>query len=160
MKNKDKVIIVVLVVVLVICCVFVGYITSMKGENNENDKYLTLSCDNDEIKMNQTLTCYLKGNRPNYEVSAFSSTLEDGVNFKVEEITPDKSFKGDGENGDIDLYTDNNKKGKFAILSFQIKLVNQDYDKINIILRENSFFDEKFEQHSLSNISKTIKVKK
>ncbi len=158
MAKKDKIIILILSIILIISCIAVGYITSIPDEGEE--KYLILSCNNKEIKKSSSITCTLKGNRPKYKVSAFSGTIEESKDFKIEKIIPDKSFEGNGEDGDIDLYTDTNKSGKFNILSFKVTLTNENVDKIKITLKENSFFYEKFTEHKLKNTQKEIKVKK
>lgn len=160
MNNKK--IIMILSIILIICCIIVGCIIAYDDGvgNNAKESHLIITCDEKNISKNESVVCNLKGKINEYDVSAFSSTLLDGTNYKIEEITPDTSWEGDGEKGDIDLYTDENKSGEFNILSFKVSLINDNEKEIHINLSKNSFFDENFEEHPLNDTSVTLVVNK
>lgn len=161
MKNKK--IIIILLAILVICCIVVGVLLSFDGTRNVSDveeAKLTLTCESDSISIRDGVLCELKGNVTDYDVSAFSSRLEETSDFKIEQIVPDSIWEGDGNGGDVDLYTDSNKRGNFNILSFKVLLLNENAKKVQINLLENSFFDENFEEHKLKDVTTTLVVEK
>ena len=162
MKNH-KVVIIILSIILVICCIGIGWMISFDNSLdgfNSKENNLSLSCESASIKMNEEVTCTLKGHVTDYQVSAVSSTIESNSDFELIEVVPDSSWEGDGEMGDIDLYTDVNKSNDFNIVQFKISLTNEASSEIQINLLENSFFDENFEEHKIENIATTLTVEK
>lgn len=134
---------------------------SLEHETNEKtDKELILTCDSKTIKKDEEVSCTLKGNVSDYDVSSLSSTIEKNNDYELIEVIPDSSWEGDGENGDIDLYTDNNKSDKFGIVTFKIKLLNDENDNIQINIIENIFFDQDFNRYDLSNVTTKLKIER
>lgn len=88
-----------------------------------NAKALTgsvnLSCDKTTLKPSEVTTCKITGNI-NEEVSAVSMKVKVGDNLTLSNITTDSIWQGDGLDGDIELYTDTNKKGNFNIATFKV----------------------------------------
>lgn len=88
-----------------------------------NAKALTgsvnLSCDKTTLKPSEVTTCKITGNI-NEEVSAVSMKVKLGDNLTISNIKTDSSWQGDGEDGNIELYTDTNKKGNFNIATFKV----------------------------------------
>lgn len=160
--NKNKILIMFLVSMLIICCIFLGVMISFdnKIEEQVNFNELLLTCESDTIKINEEVMCTLKGNVTKYEVSAVSSTIEKNSSFELIKVSPHLSWEGDGEMGDVDLYTDVNKSDEFDILTFNIKLISDTREEININIVDNSFFDEYYEEHKLENVTKTLIVGK
>ena len=89
-----------------------------------NTKALTgnvnLSCEATTLKPGESTNCTIKGNI-NEEVSAVSIKLGVGDNLTLSNIKTDSSWQGDGEGGNIELYTDTNKTGNFPIATFTVK---------------------------------------
>ena len=89
-----------------------------------NTKALTgsvnLSCTTTTLKPGESTNCTIKGNI-NEEVSAVSIKLGVGDNLTLSNVKTDSSWQGDGEGGNIELYTDSNKKGEFPIATFTVK---------------------------------------
>lgn len=134
---------------------------SLEHETNEKtDKELILTCDSKTIKKDEEVSCTLKGNVSDYDVSSLSSTIEKNNDYELIEVIPDSSWEGDGKNGDIDLYTDNNKSDKFGIVTFKIKLLNDENDNIQINIIENIFFDQDFNRYDLSNVTTKLKIER
>ena len=153
--KKNKLPFLIGLIIIIILGITIGIIISI----NDNKEKLILKCNNDYIKKNEQLTCTLTGNVIAYEVSAFSAMIENNSDFTLDNVEVSTIWEGDGEGGDIDLYTDINKTSKFDILTFQIKLNDPKKEKITINLTNISYFDENFEMHNLENINKTIKVR-
>lgn len=159
---KNKILIIVLVGVLIVGCIFLGGIIAFNNDISKevNDDNLILTCESNEIRLNEEVKCILKGNVIKYDVSALSSTIEENSMFELVNVIPHSSWEGDGEMGDVDLYTDINKSNEFDVLTFHIKLINDSIEVININIIDNSFFDENYEEHKLANVTKTLKVGK
>lgn len=161
---KNKILIIVLVGVLLVSCIVLGGIIAFdnefKKQVNDNNSKLLLTCESDEIRLNEDVKCTLKGNVNDYEVSAVSSIIEENSMFELINVIPHSSWEGDGEMGDVDLYTDVNKNNEFDILTFHIKLISDSIEVININIVDNSFFDENYDEHKLENITKALKVRK
>lgn len=162
MKMKNKVLTVCLICLLIISCIFVGFLTSFKSESgNENNKdSLLLECNVDNVKVNNKVVCNLKGNITEYDVSSVSVKIDKSSYFDLVSVDVDSSWQGDGEDGYITVYTDENKSGLFDIASFTISLVNDDIDDFDINLIEIELSDEKYDDHKLENVSKTFNVER
>ena len=160
--NKNKILIMVLVVVLISCCIFLGFLLSFdkKVEEQVSDAGLLLTCESSTISLNEEVKCTLKGNVTKYDVSAVSSTIKENSMFELINVIPHSSWEGDGEMGDVDLYTDVNIGNEFDVLTFHIKLISDSIEEIHINIVDNSFFDENYEEHKLENVTKTLKVGK
>lgn len=161
--KKDRVIIIILSIIFIIC--FVGLMVMLSfGKDDtslvEEEKSFKLTCNKDNIKKDKNVTCILKGDIKDYEVSAVSASIEESSDFELVKVNTLSSWEGDGENGDIDLYTDENKKGKFDMVEFEISLKNNKVDEIEISITNNSYFDQDFNEHKLGDITKKLVVEK
>ena len=158
--KKNKIIIVALVIILVVCCILLGFVMSFNDDEGTKDNELfKVSCDTDSLRGGNEISCKLKASIKDYKVSAISATIVESSDYELIEVTPYSSWEGDGENGDIDLYTDVNKTGDFNIAEFRLFLINKDIDKIEVIVEDNSFFDQEFLEYKVSNINKKVSVK-
>lgn len=81
---------------------------------------VSLSCDKTKLKPNEETTCSVKANT-NDEVSAVGARIVLGSNLTLTSVTTDSSWEGNGDDGNIQLYVDNNKKGNFNIATFKVK---------------------------------------
>lgn len=86
----------------------------------------TLSCDKAKIAVGESLTCSLVGNST-MEVSSLSGKVKVSDSLKLEPIfNVSDIWLGDVLNGDIQLYTDNNKTGNFDIVTFKVTALKKD----------------------------------
>lgn len=81
---------------------------------------VSLSCDKTKLKPNEETTCSVKANT-NEDVSAVGARITLGSNLTLTSVTTDSSWEGNGDDGNIQLYIDNNKKGNFNIATFKVK---------------------------------------
>jgi hypothetical protein len=81
---------------------------------------VSITCDKESYGMNDTATCSVKGTS-NEEVYSISASIVDTSNATIEFIT-DSAWQGNGDEGNIQLYTDTGKKGTFNIGTLKVKL--------------------------------------
>ena len=81
---------------------------------------VSITCDKESYGMNDTATCSVKGTS-NEEVYSISASIVDTFNATIEFIT-DSAWQGNGDEGNIQLYTDTGKKGTFNIGTLKVKL--------------------------------------
>lgn len=81
---------------------------------------VSITCDKESYGMNDTATCSVKGTS-NEEVYSISASIVDTSNATMEFIT-DSAWQGNGDEGNIQLYTDTGKKGTFNIGTLKVKL--------------------------------------
>ena len=81
---------------------------------------VSITCDKENYGMNDTATCSVKGTS-NEEVYSISASIVDTSNATIEFIT-DSAWQGNGDEGNIQLYTDTGKKGTFNIGTLKVKL--------------------------------------
>lgn len=117
---------------------------------------VSLKCNKTTLYLNETTTCTLTG-YSSEEVSALSARLNASGNISVSDISTSSIWQGDGSDGDIELYTDNNKNGSFNIATFKVKASsNIGSGKINVT--SVNFTDASFMEHSVSSNSLEISV--
>ena len=110
-------------IILVVCLIIIAIISIIAGINlnSSNAKELNIKCDSNTIKVGDSVTCTLKGNVSDYEVSAFESKIDiTESDLKLEKVEVDSIWEGDGEEGNVVLYTDKNKSDKFNLLTFTV----------------------------------------
>ena len=81
---------------------------------------VSITCDKESYGMNDTATCSVKGTS-NEEVYSISASIVDTSNATIE-FTTDSAWQGNGDEGNIQLYTDTGKKGTFNIGTLKVKL--------------------------------------
>ena len=81
---------------------------------------VSITCDKESYGMNDTATCSVKGTS-NEEVYSISALVSNSSYANIE-FTPDSSWQGNGDEGNIQLYTDTGKKGTFNIGTLKVKL--------------------------------------
>lgn len=103
---------------------------------------VSMSCLSTLISPGSETSCTITGNTQ-AQISSVSMTLNLGSELSLVEIVTDSSWQGNGEGGQIELYTDNNKTGNFPIATFKVKAgMNETATKINlenIVLYDNEF---------------------
>lgn len=119
---------------------------------------VSMSCNSTTLNPGGTTDCTIIGNITE-EVSAVSMDLKLGSNLTLEKITPSSAWQGDGEGGDIDLYTDTNKKGKFEIATFTIKAASiKEGATTNLSLSNVTLSDKNFEETTFKVSDLSIKI--
>lgn len=141
--------------VLLICMFLFSKSYALQGFGQMN-----LSCDKTVTIANERINCTVTGTvADSSQVSALSSKLKLSDNLELVSITTDSSWQGDGEGGNIQLYTDKNKSSTFPIATFTVAIksgvANADE---TISLENNYFYDEKFQEQSIENTSISIKT--
>ncbi len=81
---------------------------------------VSITCDKESYGMNDTATCSVKGTS-NEEVYSISALVSNSSYANIE-FTADSLWQGNGDEGNIQLYTDTGKKGTFNIGTLKVKL--------------------------------------
>lgn len=110
---------------------------------------VTVNCEKNKLSKEETTTCTVKGNITE-EVSTVSAKVDLGENLTFVSFTPDSSWEGDGEEGNIELYTDTNKSGNFNIGVITIKAGNTAGVTTNVGLKEVKLSDASFAEHDFT----------
>ena len=104
---------------------------------------VTVTCEKNKLSKGETTTCAIKGNTTE-GVSAVSAKVNLGENLTFVSFTPDSSWQGDGEEGNIALYTDNNKNGNFNIGTITVKAGNTTGVTTSVGLKDVKLSDASF----------------
>lgn len=119
---------------------------------------INLKCSSKTIKPGDSINCTISGNTDE-DISALRINLTLGTNLTLSEITTDSSWEGDGENGDIQLFTDKNKKGDFPIATFKVNVSpSAQPSNTNIVLKDIKLTDSKFKENSIEDIKLDIRI--
>lgn len=119
---------------------------------------VNLNCSSETIKPGEYTNCTISGNTDE-EISALAIKLTLGDNLALSEIETDSSWQGDGEEGDIQLFTDKNKKGDFPIATFKVKASSSAQPtNTNIVLKEIKLTDSNFKETSLENVKLDVRI--
>jgi len=119
-----------------------------------------LECNKTNVKPGDEITCVLTGNVSEYEVSAISSKITVSNGLTLGEIAVDPIWEGDGDGGNIQLYTDENKSSTFAIASFKVTVSKsiQDSLKETIKIESTKFYDEKYAGKTIEDTMVNLKI--
>lgn len=118
---------------------------------------IAIDCEQEVLEVGQSTTCKITGTSTN-EVAALSFDLLSNDRLVISDIKTSSIWQGDGEDGKIGLYTDNNKIGTFAIATLKITAT----DKVGTGKMEAKnllFTNAAFENQSLDNVDYTIQIK-
>lgn len=117
---------------------------------------ISVTCNSTSIKVNESTNCTIKGTTST-SVSSLSSKLSSSGNIKISNISTSSIWQGNGDGGNIDLYTDVNKSGTFAIATFKVTATaNAGTGAISLL--STKFYDANFAEKSVSNAVLSIKV--
>ena len=100
---------------------------------------VSITCDKESYGMNDTATCSVKGTS-NEEVYSISALVSNSSYANIE-FTADSSWQGNGDEGNIQLYTDNGKKGTFNIGT--LKVSSKDTDGL-LTITDVNLYDIKY----------------
>lgn len=119
---------------------------------------ISLDCPN-KVNSGQTFTCKVLGSISSGEVSSLSAKVSLSSNLELVSFTNDGDFQGNGDDGKIELYTDNNRSGNFGIGTIKIRVKDGVYDKYEKIdVTSVKYYDESFKGFDISNTSKEVKI--
>ena len=79
----------------------------------------SITCAKNTLEIGGTTTCTISGTA-SAGVSVVSAKLSSSGGISISEITSASIWQGDGEGGNFELYTDENKTGTFQIGSFKV----------------------------------------
>ncbi len=122
---------------------------------------ISVSCDKTKIAPGDSTTCRITGNTSG-KIAGFSSAIEVGEGLTLGTITKDSIWEGEGSNGTMDLYTSDDKTGKFNIASFTVtassSITNGKDVTIKIKNASATDVDNNFNDQSLSDASTSIRI--
>lgn len=117
---------------------------------------ISVTCNSTSIKVNESTNCTIKGTTSS-AVSSLSSKLSSSGNIKISNIATSSIWQGNGDGGSIDLYTDVNKTGTFAIGTFKVT-ATATAGTGSISLTNTKFYDANFTEIGVANVTLNIKV--
>ena len=118
---------------------------------------LKVSCGSTKLEPNKETACTITGTTTS-AVSSVSAKLKSSGNIKISNIVTNSIWQGDGEGGNIDLYTDSNKTGTFNIATFNVTATSEGTGTISV--SNITFSDANFEEKNVSATSLNITVAK
>ncbi len=139
----------ILFTILIFGALFPFQIDALSGTIN-------VSCDKTTLSPQESTTCHVTGNASE-EVSTVSARVKVGDSLTLVSVKTDAIWQGDGDGGQIELYTDTNKSGTFAIASFTIKANSIDGDT-SVMIDSVYFSDASFEQYAVSSATRNIRI--
>lgn len=147
-KNKKYIIIGFLFILVPI--ILVMFLFS-KSYALEGFGQLNLSCDKTLAMEGESITCTLTGTvASTSQVSALSTQIKLSENLEFEEFVTDDIWIGTGEDGNVQLYTENNKSDTFNIGTFKVKVKSDIVNTVESIkLEDNVFVNENFEEETI-----------
>lgn len=119
--------------------------------------YVSLSCNSDVVKRDN-LSCVLKGNSEKL-VIAVSAKIKVGNNILFSSFDSSSLWRGDGDEGNIDLYTSNDISGNFDIgtINFDVNKVDEGFNS-SITIDSIFFYDEDGNEITINPITKDIRI--
>lgn len=117
---------------------------------------LNLSCNKTKLLPNESATCTITGSSDS-EVSTVSAKVKVGNNLILGNVITSSIWEGNGEGGSIDLYTDTNKKGSFAIATFTITAKTV-LGNVNVSVDSIVYSDANFLEFNIPTATKTINI--
>lgn len=118
---------------------------------------LSLECNTDVVKTEQ-LSCTIKGNSTT-NITSISAKVIAGNNINFVSFTPSSVWKGDGEEGQIELYTAHDINENFNIGTINFKVASlYDGGTSSITIDQISFYDEDGIEESITKVTKSIRI--
>lgn len=116
-----------------------------------------MTCNQDVITKD-SVSCSIKGNTTTTTI-AVSLKVQTGSNITFKSFTPSSVWQGDGEGGNIDLYTANDILGKYDIgtLNLNVESLYQGLDT-SITLYSVSVYDRDGKETKIDNYTKKIRI--
>lgn len=118
---------------------------------------VSLSCKSNTLTVNGSTTCTLSGNS-NEGVTGTDMNLSSSGNISISNITINSIWQGNGDGGNIQLYSDNPKSGTFNIATFTVK-AKSSAGTGTINVNNVIFVDTSFAENGVSSKNLAITVK-
>ena len=99
---------------------------------------INITCDSEEYGAKETATCKITGTS---DVEVYSISAKVNSTTANATFTADSSWQGNGDDGNIQLYTDNGKKGTFNIGT--LKVSSKDTDGL-LTITDVNLYDIKY----------------
>lgn len=132
-------------------------ITPLKGVKAESAN-IVLDCPN-KISTGKTITCTISGNATDISISSLEGKIITSGNIEIQKFTTDDIWEGNGDNGSVDLYTEENKTSNFAIGTVTLKIKDETNSEGGVITLNNfTFYDSSFQPITINNVSKNITI--
>ncbi len=132
----------VLLIAIVLGAVMPFRINALTGSVN-------LECDKVMLDPKESTTCYVTGNIKE-EVSTVSAQIKVGEHLTLVSVNTDSIWEGDGEEGNVQLYTDVNKMGTFKIASFVVQADDTGGVSTHVSLTDVHLSDVDFQETSFT----------
>ena len=120
---------------------------------------VSISCDKEVYQMSDTATCKVTGTS-DVDIYSISAKLNNDFTSSVAnvEFITDSSWQGNGEEGNVQLYTDSGKKGTFNIGTLSIKLKNESSDiaTLDVAIDDIKFGDTDGKEVDIKSNQKTV----
>ena len=118
-----------------------------------------ISCNPNNAKENDIITCNIIANAVDGEVTGFSADIVLSSGLEVDSFIPDSTWQGDGSANKIGLYTAENKKDGFNIGILKIKVKPNVVDSNETISLNNVIYsDSNFNKVNISSVNKNIRI--
>lgn len=114
---------------------------------------INLNCSSTTLKVGTKANCTLSG-FSDKGISSLSAKLSSNGGVIISNISVSSIWQGDSGEGNIDLYTDDNKKGNFSIVTFSIQANSEG----NVNVSGVTFYDEDFKEYSMTGKAINIKI--
>ncbi len=119
-------------------------------------KEVNITCENTELNVSESTTCKMTGNTDE-AISGLQFYLTSNDKIEIQDIKTSSIWEGDGLDGNVGLYTDENKMGTFDIGTFKIKAKKG--GKVKVKAEKISFSTSSFELVSLDDEIFEMKIK-
>jgi hypothetical protein len=121
----------------------------------ENDNInIKIMCDTTSLKSSESTSCKITGYSDS-EITGLQFKLDSSSGINISDITTSSIWEGDGEDGNVILYTDESKSDNFDIATFKVtcKKANK---KSTITASDIYISDEQYNLIQLENTSLEI----
>ena len=132
----------VLLIVTVLGAMIPFHVNALNGSVN-------LECDKVTLDPGESTTCHVTGNITE-EVSTVSAQIKVGEHLTLVSVSTDSIWEGDGEEGNVQLYTDVNKIGTFKIASFVVQADDTGGVSTHVSLTDVHLSDADFQETSFT----------
>lgn len=139
---KKRIVILILMVLIPI---------SAKADN------VAIECNTEVVKSN-TITCNIIGNSNNI-VTGLSAKIRPGSNTSFSSFRTASGWEGNGDNGEVDLYTANDIKGRFEIGTFTLGVTTINEGGVGSVTVDSIFFyDVDGKETTINPVTKTFRI--
>lgn len=114
---------------------------------------ISIKCDKEDYSMNETATCKVTGTSDEEVRSVSAKVNSEYLNVS---FTADSIWQGNGDNGNIQLYSDSAKKGTFNIGTLKVTVKDSDSTEVSGVLGILTLSDVKYSDVSIEGLQTQI----